>query len=163
MSKILDTVDVSSYLYIMSKNTVTSDEPVGLSFQEKSLWVTLVSTLVVYAYYFWRALSIGDGDSGRVGALFVTVVIALIVVQVAAHVAIAVHARPEGKDERDRRVELLGVRNSYYVLVAGAWFALGVASMSLGTFWFAHAMLLALVVAEVVKAGSQLVYYRRGV
>ncbi len=43
MSKILDTKSVSGYLYIMSSKAVMSEPASGLSFQEKSLWITLVS------------------------------------------------------------------------------------------------------------------------
>jgi hypothetical protein len=133
-----------------------------LSFQEKSLWVTLLSTLVIYGGYFLRALTAG-GDREQVGTLFVTVVGLLVFVQLAAHVVLAAHKRPEGKDERDRQIGLVAQRNAYYVLMTGIWLGLGVASMSLGRFWYAHALLFAVVIAEVTRCGSQLVYYRRGV
>jgi hypothetical protein len=147
----------------MSMKPVIEESPPGLSFREKSLWISLLSTVAVYVYYFWRALAVGDRDPARAGMLFAMVVVLLIAVQVVGHVALAVHRRPEREDERDRRIATLAARNGYYVLMTGVWFGLGVAALSLGTFWYAHALLLAVVVAEVVKSGSQLVYHRRGI
>jgi hypothetical protein len=141
---------------------MSNEQDIGLSFQEKSIWMTLVANVAVYAFYFWRVLAIGEGDPARVGALFGEVVVLLIVVMVAGHVVLAIAHRPERKDERDRRVATLAARNAYYVLASGGFCALGVAALSVGTFWYAQALLLALVLAEITKSASQLVYYRRG-
>ncbi|HEX4422475.1 MAG TPA: hypothetical protein VH165_31390 [Kofleriaceae bacterium] len=147
----------------MSNKPVIADEPTpGLSFKEKSLWVTAASILAIYGYYFWRAVELGDGHPGELGVLFAGVVIVMIIVQAVVHAALAIHQRPERTDERDRQVAQKAARNAYYVLVSGVWGALGVAALSLGTFWCAHAALLAIVIAELVHCGSQLVYYRRG-
>lgn len=141
----------------------SKEDTPGLAFQEKSLWISTVANVVIYAVYFARALAIGDSDPARVGALFGQAVILLVVVMVAGNVILAVHRRPERADERDRRIAVLAARNAYYVLATGAWLALCVTALSLGAFWAAHAVLFALVVAEVTKSASQLVYYRRGV
>ena len=147
----------------MSNKLSIADEPgPGLTFREKSLWVQVVSTIVLYAYYFWRAVSIGDGDPGQAGALFGGVVVVMIVVQIIVHTVLARHRRPEDADERDRRVAIRGARNAYYVLMAGVWGALGLIAMTAKPFWVAHAALLAIVIAELVRCASQLVYYRRG-
>lgn len=141
----------------------SKEDTPGSSFQEKSLWVSTVANLAIYAVYFARAIAIGDRDPARVGALFGEAVVLLVVVMVVSHAVLAIHRRPERRDERDRRIAVLAARNAYYVLATGAWAALCVIAMSLGAFWAAHAVLLALVVAEVTKGVSQLVYYRRGV
>jgi hypothetical protein len=163
MSKVLDTVAMSITLDIMSNKPVIADEPTpGLSFKEKSLWVTVASTLAIYGYYFWRVIEIGNGNPARVGVVFAFVVIVMIIVQIVVHVALALHRRPERTDERDRQVAQKAARNAYYVLMTGVWGALSVAALSLGTFWCAHAVLLSIVVAEVARCGWQLYYYRRG-
>ncbi len=133
-----------------------------MTFREKSLWVTLVSTVVVYTYYFWRVIQIGDGDPGHLGRLFLGVAIVMIVTQAVIHAALAIHRRPEARDERDRSIALVSTRNSYYVLTTGVWAALTVCAMSVATFWIAHVALLAIVVAEITRCATQLVYYRRG-
>jgi uncharacterized membrane protein len=152
-----DTKVVSTYIDIMSNET-----DIGLSFQEKSIWLTLAANAAVYAFYFWRALAIGDGDPARVGALFGEVVVLLIAIMAVGHAVLAIRHRPERKDERDQRVATKAARNAYYVLASGGFCALGVAALSVGTFWYAHALLAALVLAEITKGASQLVYYRRG-
>ncbi|HTJ45223.1 MAG TPA: hypothetical protein VL463_24120 [Kofleriaceae bacterium] len=139
---------------------MSSEHDVG--FQEKSLWITLFANVLVYAYYFWRVLAIGR-DPARVGVLFGQTVIALIVIMAAGHIVLAVRQKPERKDERDRTIAMRASRNAFYVLSTGAWAALGVAAMSFEPFWIAHAILGAIVLAEVTRTGSQLVYYRRGV
>ena len=149
---------MSSYHDVMSHKLDIEES--GLSFREKSLWITFVATLVVYAYYFWRVLSIGD-EPARVAALFLQVVFALVVVIVAGNIAISVRHRPESSDERDQAYALRAARIGYYVLATGAFCALAVAAAG-KTFWTAHAILAALVLAELVKDGSQLFYYRRG-
>jgi len=149
----------------MSNKPDTGDEPPpGLSFREKSLWVTLVSTIAIYAYYFVRVLQIGEGDPGRVAGLFIGVVIVMVTSQIIIHAAMAIHRRPEKPDERDTRIALVSTRNSYYVLMSGVWVALTVCAMPpIGRFWVAHAGLLAVVIAEITRCATQLVLHRRGV
>ena len=147
----------------MTNKADTSEGRPGLTFHEKSLWISLLATIVLFSYYFWRAFSIGSAGAGHVGVLFVEVVILAIVIQIVCHIAVAIYKRPERTDERDRRIALAATRNSYYVLAVGAWCVLGVAVMSFGTYWIANALLLALVVADLSRLGSELAYYRRGV
>lgn len=147
----------------MTNNADTGEGRPGLTFREKSLWISLLVTIALFSYYFWRAFSIGSAGPGRVGLLFVEVVILAIIIQIVCHIAVAIYKRPERADERDRRIAQAATRNSYYVLAASAWCVLGVAVMSFGTYWIANALLLAVVVADLTRLGSELVYYRRGV
>lgn len=116
----------------------------NLSYQEKSTWGSLVATLAVYGVYF---------GSGARGSLIGTIVL-LVIVQIVCQIAIAVVARPEPRDERDRAIESKGWRNGYVLLVTGT-----LVCMLAPT---ARSLLLALVVSEVAKSASQLYYYRRG-
>ncbi len=147
----------------MSNIPDTQEPRAPLTFREKSLWVVVLSTSVVYAFYFWRAVSIGSAEPWRVGGLFVEAVILLVALQIAGQIAIALRSHPERDDERDRLIATAATRNAYWVLVAGAWLVIGVAVLSLGTFWAVHAMLLAIVLAELTRWASQLFYYRHGV
>jgi hypothetical protein len=117
----------------------------NLSYQEKSIWGSMVATLAVYGVYF---------GSGARGGLIGTIIL-LIIIQIVCQIAIAVVARPEPKDERDRTIERKAWRNGYVLLVTGT-----LVCMLAPT---ARSLLLALVVSEVVKSASQLYYYRRGV
>jgi hypothetical protein len=147
----------------MSNKPDIAEEALGLTFREKSLWVQLVSIAGIYIYYFWKVIEIGDGNPGRVAGLFIGVVAVMVVSQIVVHAAMAIHRRPEVLDERDQRIALAATRHAYYVLMTGAWCALTVCAMSVGTFWVAHAGLLAIVVAEITRCATQLVHYRRGV
>lgn len=163
MSKVLDIEVVSIIFDIMSNKLAMVDEPgPGLTFREKSLWVQIASTVVIYAYYFWRAVAIGETDPGQVGVLFGVVVVVMVAVQAVVHAALVRHRRPEVADERDRRIAVKAARNAYYVLMTGVWGALGLIALTAKPFWVAHAALLAIIVAELVRFASQLVYYRRG-
>ena len=133
----------------------------GLSFKEKSLWVTLVSTIAIFGYYFARALQLDDVPAVA-GVLFAGVVIVFAALHAVVHAALALHRRPERTDERDRLVSAKASQISYVVLMTGVWGALGVAAMQLGTYWVAHAALLAIMLGEVSNCAAQLIYYRRG-
>jgi len=130
------------------------------TFREKSLWVSLLATLAIYAHYFIRVLQLGEGEPGRVAGLFIGTVIAMIVVQVVVTAALALHKKPERADERDRQFSLVASRISYYVLMAGVWGALTVGALQLGAFWVIHAGLAAIVLGEVTRCGVQVYLYR---
>lgn len=130
------------------------------TFREKSLWVSLLATLAIYAHYFIRVLRIGDAAPGRVAGLFIGTVIAMIVVHAVVLGALAIRHKPERTDERDRQFSLVASRISYYVLMTGVWAALTVGALQLGTFWVINAGLAAVVVAELVNGGVQLYLYR---
>lgn len=117
----------------------------NLSYQEKSIWGSLIATLLVYGGYF---------GAGAKGSLIGTVIL-LVIIQIVCQIAIAIAARPEPKDERDRQIEAKAWRNGYVLLVTGTLVCM------LGP--TARWLLLALVVSEIAKSVTQLYYYRRGV
>lgn len=135
----------------------------GLSFQEKSLWLVLVSLAVVFAGYFALALPLrtADVNAAQVG-LFVAAVVLLVVLQIAGHLVVALVDRDDRTDERDRFIALKGMRNAGYVLATGVFFALCTAVATTGNFATAHVLLASWVVAQMVEIASQLWYYRRG-
>lgn len=149
----------------MSNNAFTEEGSAKLTTEERRLWLSLVSTAVIFGYYLVRALSIGEGRGGEVLTLFISVVILQAVVAGVGEVVLVLRARerPERLDERDHKIALRAARNAYYVLVVGVWCALTTALLPVGAFWYAHVLLAGFLVAELARFGSQLVYYRRGV
>jgi hypothetical protein len=124
------------------------ESDMNLSYQEKSIWGSLIATLIVCGRYFatgYRAGPIGT-------------VTLLVVIQVVAQIAIALAAKPEPKDERDRLIETRGYRNGYLFLVLGT-----IVCMNIGVRLTVGALLTALMSAEIGKSITQLFYYRRGV
>ena len=148
----------------MSGFSYTSDVGVrDMSFHEKSLWISLVGLVLCFGWYFGLALP-GHGESvspEQVVAFFVAVAV-LVATQIAGHAVAAIVDRRTEMDERDRLIQMKGVRNGAYVLATGVFFSLCTAVMSDGNFWFTHVLLASWIVAQVVETGSQLAMHRRG-
>lgn len=146
---------------------------IDLSWQEKSLWGSLLAVLAVAVGYFVRTLGMaarGEVDAGEVVSLSVGAVVLLAVVQILYQVLLALHARAEPADERDRLIALRGARDAYFVLQAGLWLtimhlAAGALVQEAQFRWFSpfvtgQIAVLVAVVAEVAKYVSQLIRYR---
>jgi hypothetical protein len=135
----------------------------SVSFQEKSLWVQLVGVAAAFSGYFALVLPTGSPVVlPRQIVLFVVAVALLAIVQVVAHVVLAIVDRRTGTDERDRSIELRGARAASYVLASGVFFALCAAVVVPGNFLFTHLLLGFWVLAQLVEFGVQLALYRRG-
>ena len=90
----------------MSK-TNYANESHGASFEEKSVWIQLVSMLLVlgsYSFVAWQMLSRGVTALPAYAAVFTVSVIFMVIVIVAGHVAVAIASRPDYGDERDRLI-----------------------------------------------------------
>jgi hypothetical protein len=146
-------------------------QAVPMSYREKSAWVTLVVSLVVYGLYFGGTVYVGpDPQLGASLGLFFGTVFALVVGMIVVHIVIAITTPQERKDERDAAVELLSYRNAYWALVWSPWFTLPAAlswaaassRTAVGPFVLVgHALFLCLVLSEVTKLATQVVMYRR--
>ena len=135
----------------------------GLSFQEKSLWLMFVSLVGAFGFYFATVLPARATDIlPHQVVLFALTVVLLVIVQIAGHIVIAVVDRRSDTDERDRLIALKGTRNGSFVLATGVFLALCAAVFTEGKFVFAHVLLGFWVLAQLVEIGSQLYLYRRG-
>jgi hypothetical protein len=134
----------------------------AMSFREKSAVITILALLLTYGAYAVRVKSGPMSTPEAVGFLSV-VILAQVVIMIVAHIAVAVMRRPEARDERDQVADLRGARNGYFALATGLVAAMWLALMGAPPLTLVNAMLGALVAAEVVRYGSQLVYYRTGV
>ena len=147
-----------------------------LSYQEKSILGSLLAMVIVYGYYFADALRHADHaafDVRSIGRLMFTV-IAIIVIEIVYHIILAIESKPEPKDERDLPIEGKAYRNAYFVVATGAALVIGcviVASLVRDAaptrivatpFLLVNAMLLFMVLAELMKLGTQLLIYRKG-
>lgn len=137
------------------------------SFEEKSVWMTLLSLIAVYALYFvvaGKMLSEGIRELVAFAPLFAAVVLLQIIVLVVGHVAVAVWKRPEGQggDERDRIISWKAEHHSSWLLAVGVLAAITAMVFSVENVWTAHLLLMALVLSEILRCSLQLLYYRRG-
>ena len=152
-----------------------------MAYREKVQWISLVIALLVWGLYFWRfaaMLAAGTLAPGEMLGGFAGAVILLVMLQVAAIVAIAIHRPSEAEqpaDPREREIENRAGKTAYAVLslavvaVVLATPALtviapaalgrptgGVAAMLVG-----NALLAALVLASIADSLWQIILYRR--
>ena len=137
-----------------------------MPFREKSAWINLVCLLVALAFFV---------ASYREVMMFFAAVAAFVGLQIVLHLASARLSPKDAAtpiDEREQMIRLKSARNAYWALVVGAF---GV-PLSLhfghfggqadGLFFRIHTMayiaVVAIIVAEVVRAVSQIVYFRLG-
>ncbi len=138
-----------------------------LSYQEKSLYGTLVADLLVYIPYIIYVMHHPTTLTHIVGTI-----ILLIVAQIILQSIIAIASRNRITDERDRQIAGLGFRNAYYALV-------GMILLGMGMLWvhavkglvnpnhmglhFLSVFLGMVVISELVKIITQLIAYRRSI
>jgi len=135
---------------------------VKLTYQEKSIWGSLVIILAAFAYYFAGVL----GGTAAAGAAVVDlrrliiVTGIIIVVEIVHHIVITVQSGGAPEDERDRLIGTRSYRNAYFLLAAGLFAA--IASSVWAPEWTAHVLILTIVIGECGHFVSQLYYYRSG-
>lgn len=139
-----------------------------MSFQEKSLWVSLLGLLLAFGGYFYSTVATllpttaAKDVLPEQAGLFIAATLVLVAILVVGHVVIALLDHRAETDERDRSIELRGERYGSYVLASGVFFALCTALITEGNAVMAHVLLGAWVLAQGVEIISQLVMYRRG-
>jgi hypothetical protein len=131
-----------------------------LTFREKSLAIQIAAILLVFGYlgvHFWDQTL----TNVQIVSVLLGSTVAMIIITSIAHIAVAIHHRPEATDERDRVVALRGSRNGYIILAVTTWSALLliVGQMPAGNLF--AIIMGGFALAELVRLGSQLIYYRR--
>lgn len=137
----------------------------SLSYQEKSLYGSLIAELVVYGPYFVLH------DQNSVNKI-AGVIAGVIVLQIVLQSLIAAFTRNRIRDERDRLIELRGYRAGYltlaWLMVVGLgmlWFHTSLGHMHIESrllgLHFLNVFFGMLVIADIVKTASQIIAYRR--
>ena len=142
-----------------------------LTFQEKSIWTSLITTIVLFSVYFFLAFrvilndDISDGpEKGVIGVIFVGVVIVFVIIETIVHIVLALQTLPEDEDERSRLIGLKATRNGAVLLGVGTWMAFFcLAFTGFDPMLVAHLLLSSFILAEIVRFSSQLIYFRMGV
>ena len=146
-----------------------------MSFREKSAWACTITTLVVFVPYFanvFRRFGRDDLYSAPLLTAFIAAVIFAVILNVAAHIAIAIRSGREQRDERDLAIESKSLRNAYAVLAFSSMSIVCalVAAASTPTPWHrllapafvSQMLLLCFIVAETTKYVTQAISYRLG-
>jgi hypothetical protein len=140
-----------------------------MSFREKSDWLSFISLSLLGIYFaeVVRGLLGGSHPGGPYYfTLFWVLVGVLIVIQVATLIVLAIRAPQDAKtplDERERLIHLRATRPAYFVLLVGTFLTIGTMHMGFTTWQFAHCILFIIWVAELLRYGMRLFYYRRAV
>ena len=136
-----------------------------MSFREKSAWISVLSMLGIYGFYFWSVIHAGPKAGGfHFGGLLQTI-IALVVLQIVLTVAVAIFTPKEAKaprDERDKLIELRAMRVAYSGLATAVALACFFGAFNPPIVFNANSLLFILVTAEILRSACQIVQYRRG-
>jgi hypothetical protein len=150
----------------------------GLSFQEKSVIVSLLTSTVVYAVFavlVWQRYRAGSFDTDSVlvfwGRALLILIGLQIIFQVVAQILLAIfhtivtgeEEDPSFEDERDKLIELKATRNQFVMFGAGVLLATAALAFGLSVTVMFVTLIAFLIIAELFSSVSKLVYYRRGV
>jgi hypothetical protein len=136
-----------------------------MPFREKSAWVTLIAILLVSALFLLHAPRLSHPGPWDFHALLACIG-AFVVIEIVAYLVLRLHYPYDARtpiDERERLINLKATRLASGCYVVGSFLAVltlhhGASAVMIGYF-----IVLAFVIAEIVKYGARIVYYRRGV
>ncbi|MBE2222701.1 MAG: hypothetical protein IAF02_14230 [Anaerolineae bacterium] len=139
-----------------------------MTYQEKNNLVSLISTLVIFGFYFFNVYEMyqaGVLSTIAVIGLWVPVIIFTVVVHVVFNIINAIatnHEDTTAADERDKLIELKSTRNSHYLFLTGFFISMGFLMFSTPPLIIFNLLILAFVASEIFGYISQLYYYRKG-
>ena len=135
-----------------------------MSFREKSAWISLILILAVFGPYFWLVGRSFAGANHVHGGTQFALILLFVVLEIVLHVAIAFQSPRDArapKDEREDLIDLKATRTAFYVLFAGALISIFTLHFPINTWTLSQFVLFSIVVAELVKFASQIVFFRR--
>ena len=140
-----------------------------LTYKEKSIWITMVATVLVFGFYFTTALNVfrsPDIPEASLIGVFISVMVLTIIIQLVSQRALAVANRKDAlanDDERATLVDLKATRVAYFVLAIGIWMAGFNVPFIPSALAMANVMLFFFIISGLAGSAAQLVYLRRGV
>ena len=141
----------------------------SLSYQEKSIWASLIITSIMFIYYFSRVLGVianPEIPESSLIIVFIGVISVTIFAQVVIQSIMAIIYRgevKEGGDERESLIRLKATSISHYVLISGVWIACMSFYLNPSALMLMNVFIVFFVVSEIVGFVTQLIYYQRGV
>ena len=135
------------------------------SFKENYHWVTLISIVLIYGYYFVKVLPPSGPDiTAENVTLFAGLLVLLVVLHIVGAIVLIAVAKfnDPHPDERDQLVNLKGSRNASWILTTGVFGGMAAVLLAPGNFWVLHILLASLVVSQLVESATQIFHYRRG-
>lgn len=148
-----------------------------MSYNEKNNLLTLITSLLIMGTYFWRMYNMwiggeldGEAANAIMGQSVLWLILASIIVNIIAHIIFAiVHAaitRDENPshlvDERDRLIELKGLRVGYYILGVGFVTSMIVLAMGYPSILVFNLIVLSFALAGFAENITRITMYRLG-
>ena len=141
----------------------------NLSFKEKTIWTSLIITILVFSIYFIKVFSLLNEqniDKTAIITLFIGVVVLMIIIEIVSHIILAIVYKKDVNieiDEREKLIDLKSTQISYYILIFGV-FQSGISLMTTASpFIIANIILFFFILAEIVGDSIRLYYFKRGV
>ena len=140
-----------------------------MSFREKSAWISFVCLLLLtLAFVFSQHFHTHDAQGHDVINplhMALGIFLGFVLLQVVLHLIVAAQAPKDArtpKDERERFIELRAARIGFYSLVVGELVAMALFHAHGRPGVLMWTILLAILIAWLIKLGSEIVLYRRG-
>ena len=137
-----------------------------MSFREKSAWISVILILAVFGPYFWFVGRSFAGATHVHGGTQFALILLFVVLEIVLHVAIAIQSPRDARAPKDEREDLIGLkatRTAFYVLFGGALLSIFALHFPINAWTLSQFVLFSIVVAELVKFASQIVFFRRGI
>ena len=144
-----------------------------MSYKEKSLLASLGATLLLFGWYLYGAFSILPLNPELPGFIeFIILIVGFIILEAIIQSFLAIKNKSQLEDERDKLIEKTSSRYSYGFLVVCIWVSMiqilldarfDNHLMLTTPYGMFHFLLLFFVLSEVIRFGTQLYHYRKGV
>jgi hypothetical protein len=144
-----------------------------MSHKEKSLLASLGATLLLFGWYLYGAFSSLQLNPELPGFIeFIVLVVGFIILEAIIQSFLAIKNKSQLEDERDKLIEKTSSRYSYGFLVVCIWVSMVQILldarfdnhlMFTTPYGMFHFLLLFFVLSEVIRFGTQLYHYRKGV
>jgi len=151
------------YLYILA--TYPFGMRSTMPFREKSAWVTLAAILLVSVLFVLHAPRLSHPRPGDFHALLACIV-AFVVIEIAAFLVLRLRYPEDARTPIDEREQLINLKATYLAsrcYVIGSFLAVVTLHLGASAVMIGYFVVLAFVIAEIVKYGARIIYYRRGV
>jgi hypothetical protein len=124
----------------------------------------MLGLFAAWTWNLWRSLIGLTGRADIIRVSFALLILA-VVLEIVLHIVLAASSPREARaprDERERLIELYATRIAFRVLVVAALLTVGSVHVGLRTGDLMAAMMLSVILALLVKFGSEVVLFRRG-
>ena len=143
----------------------SSRQTINAPSRVKSAGVSLVTILMIGMYYVANLISLLPSDEivpdGALN-LVITSLVLIIVVEAALQIVLFIGAgRIENRTDRGEAISSRASRNANAILILGVFATFGSMFIGFTPFEMGSILLLAFLLAEIVKFASQIVYYQR--